>query len=62
MKTLRCSDAGFDCKYIIYADTEVEVLNQASKHVTEVHSITVSKEIVQQIKAMIKDEEKEKAE
>ncbi len=60
MKTLHCSDAGFDCSHIIRADTEAEILNQASRHVTEMHNITVSNEIVQQVKALIREEEKEK--
>lgn len=62
MKTLHCRDAGFDCNHIIRANTEAEVLNLAAKHATEVHNITVSNEIVQQVKALIKDEEKEKVE
>ena len=57
MKTLYCKDAGFDCNYVIHANTDAEVLNLASKHVTEVHGITVNEKLVQQVKALIKDEE-----
>ncbi|MEP6683251.1 MAG: DUF1059 domain-containing protein [Parafilimonas sp.] len=57
MKTLHCRDAGFDCNYIIHANTEAEVLNQASKHVTEVHGITINEEMVEQVKALIIEEE-----
>jgi predicted small metal-binding protein len=37
MKTLHCSDAGFDCKAVIHADTDEEVLTQAAEHALKVH-------------------------
>ena len=58
MKTLHCSDAGFDCQGVISATTEEEVLNQAAKHAIEVHGVTVTPELAEQLRTLIKDEEK----
>ena len=56
MKTLHCSDAGFDCKAVVHAATEEEVLQQAAKHAQEVHGVSVTPEMAAQIKTLIKDE------
>ncbi len=56
MKTLQCSDAGFDCKAVIHAETEEEVLTQAAKHALIVHETIVTEEMAQQIKNLIKEE------
>ncbi len=56
MKKLNCSDAGFDCKGVLTASTEEEILQQAAVHAKEVHGVTVTPEMVQQIKSLIKDE------
>lgn len=57
MKTLHCSDAGFDCEGVIKATTEEEVLNQAAKHALDVHGVTVTPELATQLKTLIRDEE-----
>ena len=59
MKTLHCTDAGFDCKAVIHANTTEEVLQQAAEHATKVHGVTVTQEMATQIAALIKDAEKE---
>ena len=56
MKTLYCRDAGFDCPGVIRADTEEEVLKQAIKHAQEVHSVTTTPQLEEQLKALIRDE------
>ena len=56
MKTLHCSDAGFDCKAVIQADSEEAVLQQAAAHAKQVHGIEVTPELAEQIKPLIKDE------
>jgi len=56
MKKLNCSDAGFDCKGVLTAGTEEEILQQAAAHAKEVHGVTVTPEMAQQIKSLIKDE------
>ncbi len=56
MKTLHCSDAGFDCKAVVQAATEDEVLQQAAAHAQLVHGVTVTTELAQQLKTLIKDE------
>ena len=56
MKTLHCADAGFDCKGVITANTEEEVLQQAAVHAKEVHDVTVTPELAEQLKTLIKEE------
>jgi len=56
MKTLNCSDAGFDCKAVVHAATEEEVLQQAADHAQKVHGVTVTAEMAAQIKTLIKEE------
>jgi len=56
MKTLHCRDAGFDCEAVVKANTEEEVLEQAAQHAQKVHHVTVTPELAQQIKALIKNE------
>ena len=58
MKTLHCSDAGFDCKAVVQAETVEEILAQAAEHAKAVHGVTVTPELVEQIKGLIKEEEK----
>lgn len=55
MKTLHCADAGFDCKAVIHAATEEEVLDQAAQHAITVHGTSVTPEMAEQIKTLIKD-------
>lgn len=57
MKTLHCSDAGFNCDAVVKANTEEEVLNIAAQHAQAVHGVTVTPEMAEQIKSLIKDEE-----
>lgn len=57
MKTLHCSDAGFDCKAVVQANTEEEVLQQAAAHAQQAHNVTVTPEMAEQIKTLIKDED-----
>ncbi len=57
MKTLRCSDAGFDCEGVIQAATEEEILSQAAEHAEAAHNIQLTPEVAEQLKALIKDEE-----
>ncbi len=56
MKTLKCSDAGFDCQGVISANTEEEVLNLAGQHALEVHGVMVTPELGEQLRTLIKEE------
>jgi predicted small metal-binding protein len=62
MKTLHCSDIGFDCKAVVDASTEEEVLKIAAEHARAIHGVTVTQEMAEQIKKMIRDEEEIEAE
>lgn len=56
MKTLYCRDAGFDCAGVIQANTEEEVLKQATQHAQEVHGVSVTPQLAEQLRTLIKDE------
>lgn len=56
MKTLHCSDAGFDCKAVVKGNTDEEILQQAAVHAKEVHHVDVTPAMAEQIKKLIKEE------
>ncbi len=56
MKTLKCADAGFDCEAVVTAGTEEEVLTIAAQHAQQVHGVTVTPEMAEQIKTLIREE------
>ena len=56
MKSLRCRDIGFDCKHEIRAEDENEILQQAAEHAQTVHNVTVTPEMAEQVKKLIREE------
>lgn len=56
MKRLYCRDAGFDCNGVIRAETEEEVINQASVHAREAHGVTVDTALAAELRTHIIDE------
>lgn len=56
MKTLHCSDAGFECSAVIQANTEEEILQQAAEHARTAHNVEVTPQMAAQITTLIKDE------
>jgi len=56
MKTLNCRDAGFDCNAQIQAETDEEVLTQAADHASSVHGVTVTPELAEGLKTLIREE------
>ncbi len=56
MRTLHCSDAGFDCKAVIRETTDEEVLKQAAAHAQNVHGVSVTLELAESIQKLIKEE------
>ena len=59
MKILHCRDAGFDCEGVIRANSEEEVLMLAAQHAQEVHGVSVTPEMAEQLRSLITDEEEE---
>jgi len=55
MKTLKCSDVGFDCQAVVTAETVEEVLAQAAAHAKEVHGVAVTPEMAEQIAEKIQE-------
>jgi predicted small metal-binding protein len=39
MKTLSCRDAGFDCDYVVTAETEEEIFQEGGKHAMSIHGM-----------------------
>lgn len=56
MKTVHCRDLGFDCEGVVKAATETEVLEQVAAHASAVHGVTVTPELAEQVKTLIKEE------
>jgi predicted small metal-binding protein len=56
MKTLACADAGFTCDAVVTANTEEEVLTIAAEHAQTVHGVSVTPEMAEQIRTLIKEE------
>jgi len=50
MKTLHCSDAGFDCKAVIHAATDEEILKQAAEHAQTVHGVSVTAKLLKELR------------
>lgn len=57
MKTLNCSDAGFDCNAVVKANSEEEVLQQAAEHARQVHGVQITADMAEQIRTKIRDDE-----
>ena len=55
MKQLKCCNVGFDCPAVVQAPSEEEVLAQVAKHALEVHGVTVTAEMAEQVKTLITD-------
>ena len=56
-KVINCKDVGFDCEGVCRAETEEEVIQMAAAHAKEVHGIPdITPEIVEKVKAAIRDE------
>ena len=56
MKLLRCRELGFDCDQEIRAEDEGEILRQAAEHAQSVHHFTVTPEVAEQAKQLIREE------
>lgn len=57
MKTLACNDIMPGCPAVFTGETEEEVLQQGGQHAVEVHGLTVTPEIVEAVRAQIRDAE-----
>ena len=53
MKVVHCCDLGFDCDGVVRAEDEETLLKQVAEHASTVHSLEVTPEIVEKVKAVI---------
>jgi predicted small metal-binding protein len=57
-KVLTCRDVGVDCDFVARGATVDEVLEKAREHATKEHGFAdIPPELVEQVKAAIRDEE-----
>ena len=57
MKIFHCSDVGFKCPGVIRADSEEEIMRQASEHARQVHHVEVDPELARKVKGAIREEQ-----
>ena len=55
MKTLRCKDLGHACSFEAQGATVEDILRQAGQHASEQHKLQVTPELVEAVKAKIKE-------
>ena len=55
MRELRCSDAGFECDAVVQGESDADVFAQAGPHAEQVHGLTVTPELQQQLAGLIHD-------
>lgn len=56
MKILYCRDAGFDCDAVVRAESDQEVLNQATQHAKDVHGVEPTPELAENLSLLINEE------
>ena len=55
-KTISCRDVGPDCSFTATAETEAELMQQVAAHAGEHGIVEVTPELIEKVKAAIKDE------
>lgn len=57
MKVYYCCDAGFDCKVEIHGENKDEILRLAGLHSLEVHGLKPTRQMRQDMRRLIREEE-----
>ena len=60
LKTVRCGDVGFECKWVHFAESEEGLLKAVAVHAKKVHSMQVQEvtpDFVEKVRAAMRDEE-----
>ncbi len=56
-KVIHCRDVGYDCDGVIRAETEEEALKMVAEHAKTAHGLEeVTPAVVEQVKAVMRDE------
>jgi len=55
MKSIQCSDLGFNCGYQVERETEDDLLQQVAEHAAAAHQLTITPELVTQVKQRIRE-------
>jgi predicted small metal-binding protein len=55
MYELKCKDVGFECAGVVRGATKEEVLEQAARHASEVHKVSVTPELAEKVKGLIRE-------
>ena len=54
---VKCKDLGFDCSFVVKAESEEELLGKVAEHAASAHGITeVTPELVEQVRGVIHTE------
>lgn len=56
VKVVRCQDLGFDCDAIVRSESEEELMAQVADHAKNVHDVTVTDDIANQVRTKIRNE------
>jgi predicted small metal-binding protein len=56
MKDFHCRDVGMNCEFVARGDSTEDVLQQTARHAEQVHHMTVSPELEEQMKRLIHDQ------
>jgi len=56
MKTLACGELVPGCAETFRAETEEEIVAQAGRHAAEAHGMAVTPELVEQVRAHVRDD------
>jgi predicted small metal-binding protein len=57
VKVVHCNDLGFDCDGVVRSESEEELLEKVADHARNVHDVTVTDEMVRQVRTVIRAEE-----
>jgi predicted small metal-binding protein len=57
MKTLSCGEIMAGCTQTFRGETEQAILAEAGRHAAEAHGLTVTEQLVEQVRAKIRDED-----
>ena len=56
MYEIRCKDVGFDCPGVVVGKTRDEVLGQAAEHARTAHGVTVTPELADRVRGLIREQ------
>lgn len=59
MKDFHCREAGRDCDFVFRGSSDQEILEQAGRHAQQAHNLSMSKDLEEQVRRLIHEEDSE---